>query len=128
LSSRNGAEQLVPPPQGGRINVELVQEEIARLAAGWADSEAPRDETLLLGLLGPERLAEIDRFDRVQLAEAVRVCGAARSLAEAGRALFAASRERKKLPNDADRIRKYLGRFGLVWADLQRAAASSPGG
>jgi len=55
----------------------------------------------------------------VQLAEVVRVCRASRTLSEAGRTLFAASRARKGSTNDADRLRKYLKRFGL---DL------SPGG
>ncbi|WP_370255936.1 hypothetical protein [Erwinia sp. 198] len=38
---------------------------------------------------------------------------AADSLSEAGRRLFAVSRQGKKQPNDADRLRKYLARFGL---------------
>ena len=45
----------------------------------------------------------------------LRVCRAARSLSEAGRALFAASRTKKSSVNDADRLRKYLARFGLAW-------------
>jgi transcriptional regulatory protein RtcR len=63
-------------------------------------------------------LAELDRFDRVQLAEVIRACRARRSLAEAGRALFAVSRQRKKLANDADRIRKYLASHGLTWGEV----------
>ena len=65
-----------------------------------------------------ERARELDRFDRVQLADVLRVCRQSRSLSEAGRALFAASRARKKQPNDADRLRKYLARFGLSWGDF----------
>jgi len=60
-------------------------------------------------------LAEIDPFDRVQLAETIRVCRSSRSMSEAGRSLFSASRERKSSPNDADRLRKYLTRFSLDW-------------
>jgi sigma54-dependent transcription regulator len=41
-----------------------------------------------------------------------------RSMAEAGRRLFAVSGERKKVANDADRIRKYLGSYELSWADV----------
>ena len=37
----------------------------------------------------------------------------------AGRVLFDRSRERKKMANDADRLRKYLGRFNLEWAELK---------
>jgi transcriptional regulatory protein RtcR len=98
---------------------------LPRKTGDWHDAAPPRDEALLLGLLGPERLAKLDRFDRVQLAEVVRVCAAARSLAAAGRALFAASRQRKKLANDADRIRKYLARFGLAWADVKDSPAAA---
>jgi transcriptional regulatory protein RtcR len=36
-------------------------------------------------------------------------------MSEAGRALFTASRGRKKTVNDADRLRKYLARFGIEW-------------
>ena len=60
----------------------------------------------------------LDRFDRVQLEEVLRVCESARSLSEAGRELFAASRQKKKAPNDADRLRKYLARFDLSWNDI----------
>ena len=49
-----------------------------------------------------------------------RACRAARTLSDAGRRLFAASRTRRSAPNDADRLRKYLARFGLSWAALQR--------
>ena len=57
----------------------------------------------------------LDLFDRVQLQAVIEVCQQARSLSEAGRQLFAVSRQAKQTPNDADRLRKYLGRFGLVW-------------
>jgi transcriptional regulatory protein RtcR len=49
----------------------------------------------------------------------LRVCVESRSLSEAGRALFAVSRGRRARTNDADRLRKYLGRFGLSWGALQ---------
>ncbi|HYE85335.1 MAG TPA: RNA repair transcriptional activator RtcR [Vicinamibacterales bacterium] len=100
----------------GRITVETVEEEIQRLRRLWgATSQATggaQHEALLAEVLG-DRLEEIDRFDRVQLAEVIRVCRASRSLSEAGRALFQASRARKASSNDADRLRKYLARFEL---------------
>jgi transcriptional regulatory protein RtcR len=68
--------------------------------------------------LTPAALADIDLFDRVQLREVVRVCRASRSLSEAGRRLFAVSRTRKAAANDADRLRKYLARFELVFQQL----------
>ena len=95
----------------GRIQVALVDEEIARLRALWRTHDGG---TLLDALLGDEA-ASLDRFDRVQLEDAVRVCARAKSLSEAGRTLFAASRARRSSTNDADRLRKYLARFGLDW-------------
>jgi transcriptional regulatory protein RtcR len=98
----------------GRIDVAAVTGEITRLKKLWSGTtETPAG---LEGLLDTKTIAEIDPFDRVQLAEAIRVCRASRSLSEAGRTLFAASRTRRKSENDADRLRKYLGRFNLNWA------------
>jgi len=49
----------------------------------------------------------------------IRVCLQSRSLSDAGRKLFAASRAKRKSENDADRLRKYLGRFQISWNDIQ---------
>ncbi|MEZ5303091.1 MAG: hypothetical protein R3F11_20985 [Verrucomicrobiales bacterium] len=38
------------------------------------------------------------------------------TLADAGRQLFSASRQKRAAPNDSDRVRKYLAKFGLDWA------------
>lgn len=98
----------------GRIDVETVTGERQRLLAGWRDATPPA-VTPLDHLLG-ERLNEIDPFDQVQLVEVVRVCRASPSLSAAGRVLFRASRQKKQKPNDADRLAKYLARFGLHWS------------
>lgn len=106
---------------GGRITTEAVDEEIDRLRALWHrdDASPARDgEDMITAALGKNGAAEIDPFDRVQLAEVIRVCREARSLSDAGRALFAVSRTRKSSANDADRLRKYLARFGLSFAEL----------
>jgi transcriptional regulatory protein RtcR len=139
---------------GGRIGVDHVDEECARLRAAWARGAAERlgnaqagagqaagraagapggageartqgaeraldeEAALVAEVLGAERAAALDRFDRAQLAEVLRVCREARSLSEAGRALFAASRARRTTVNDADRLRKYLARFGLGWTEV----------
>ncbi len=94
----------------GRITVEQVNEEIERLRANWWDSTVVKDEALTA--LIPD---EVDLFDQAQLQEVLRVCRNSRSLSGAGRRLFAVSREKKQNPNDADRLRKYLARFGLSW-------------
>ncbi|AUX46989.1 Fis family transcriptional regulator [Sorangium cellulosum] len=110
---------------GGRIGVDLVEEEIERLRAAWrrAPAAAAGDggaaEDLVAAALGERRAAALDLFERAQLAEVLRVMKGARSLSEAGRVLFAASRAKKKSVNDADRLRKYLARFDIDWGALR---------
>lgn len=62
-------------------------------------------------------------FDRVQLEDVLRVCQSAPTLSAAGRVLFDRSRERKKMSNDADRLRKYLARFDLDWNEIKSRLA-----
>jgi transcriptional regulatory protein RtcR len=103
---------------GGRISTQVVEEEIERLRSAWAGPKL-NDDCSLEELLGAEKLEEFDLFDRMQLAAVIKVCRECRTLSEAGRALFSSSRERKKTANDADRLRKYLARFGLNWERLK---------
>jgi transcriptional regulatory protein RtcR len=104
--------------QGGRISVEIVQEEIERLAASWARPQTEESDGILSRLLNNKALDDMDLFDRRQLAEVVQVCRNSRSMSEAGRQLFGASRSRKTSTNDADRLRKYLNRFGIEWRQI----------
>jgi len=101
----------------GRIDLATVNAEIARLQRTWSDDTVADDG--LASLLGEDDLARLDLFDRVQLAQVVATCRASRSLSEAGRTLFAASRAARSSTNDADRLRKYLARFDLSWGDLE---------
>jgi transcriptional regulatory protein RtcR len=105
--------------QGGRITVEIAQEEIGRLQASWESLEKTDGQDTLTEFLSPDALAKLDLFDRLQLARVLEVCRTSRSLSDAGRLLFNASRQNKKMPNDADRLRKYLARFGFTWDELQ---------
>jgi transcriptional regulatory protein RtcR len=107
----------------GRINEALVAEDVERLRGTWQKLEpgtpslpqAQDDEALLTSVMPAAALAEIDLFDRVQLAAVIRICRASRTMAEAGRKLFAVSRERRTVTNDSDRVKKFLARFGLDW-------------
>jgi transcriptional regulatory protein RtcR len=101
---------------GGRITVDVVNEEIVRLRRAWSKTSAssPR-ENLLEERLGSEAVKSLDLFDRMQLANVIELVSTSRSLSEAGRVLFANSREKKHSSNDADRLRKYLSRFGVTW-------------
>jgi transcriptional regulatory protein RtcR len=75
-------------------------------------------------VLGPETVVRLDLFDRVQLAEVLRVCRRSRSMSEAGRILFSVSRQERTTTNDADRLKKYLKRFGLEWKGINTPKAS----
>ncbi len=102
---------------GGRITVAEVDEEIARLNSSWRRHPDQRSDALS-DILSAEQLASLDLFDKAQLAEVVRICRQSANLSAAGRTLFASSRANKAQPNDADRLRKYLARFGLSWAQI----------
>ena len=104
---------------GGRIALDDINEEIARLQASWENCQAGR-ESPLARVLSHEQMARLDLFDREQLETVVRVCRESKSLSGAGRTLFAISRQEKKQANDADRLRKYLARFGLEWSDVNQ--------
>ncbi|MES2570188.1 MAG: RNA repair transcriptional activator RtcR [Verrucomicrobiota bacterium] len=101
---------------GGRVTRDILEAELKRLRCAWqAAPAADSDETLLLELLGAEGAAQLDLFDRAQLACVIWVCRTSATLSEAGRRLFAVTRGNRKVANDADRLRKYLARFGLTW-------------
>ncbi|WP_334185695.1 RNA repair transcriptional activator RtcR [Novosphingobium sp.] len=102
----------------GRIDLATVDNEITRLGRLWSGNTANKDDGLVT-VLDAERLGEIDPFDRVQLAYVVDTCRESTSLSEAGRRLFSASRARRNSTNDADRLRKYLARFGLDFTAVQ---------
>ncbi|RJS19248.1 sigma 54-dependent transcriptional regulator [Corallococcus sp. H22C18031201] len=114
---------------GGRITRDVVEEELERLRAKWQPSTPVAmgsGSNRVSEVLGASLAAELDRFDRVQLEDVLGVCRSARSLSDAGRLLFARSRAQKKSVNDADRLRKYLARFGLGWKDASGRDESFP--
>ena len=98
----------------GRIDEEQVREEIERLRRAWGQVGEDDGLSALLG----EAADGLDLFDRLQLQAVLEVCRQADSLSDAGRRLYQVSRLSKAQPNDADRLRKYLARFGLEWKDL----------
>jgi len=129
-------ERLATLAEAGRITVGLVEAECARLRRSWGGGvgvdgvdgvdgvedagDRGVDGDIVVQALGAERAAALDRFDRVQLADVLRVCAKSPSLSAAGRVLFARSRARKTSHNDADRLRKYLAGHGLSFATLPR--------
>jgi transcriptional regulatory protein RtcR len=107
---------------GGRISLEVVEEEIVRLHTTWRASQLPEPASACSRWLDEERLTTLDLFDRIQLDGVLAVCQRSRTLSEAGRALFRTSRTQKTTVNDADRLRKYLARFHLDWQQIQQIA------
>ena len=110
---------------GGRITTGLVDAEIQRLKWLWQrqDVAALHPEETGLDALLPAKVAEsLDLFDRLQLEAVVRVCQTSNTLSEAGRKLFNQSRTQRAVVNDADRLRKYLLKFGLNWEVASRHA------
>ena len=99
------------------IDAPVVDAEIARLRHLWRHHQASQVRArerrdVSLAALG---VGELDLFDAAQLETVLEVCRESKSLSDAGRKLFAVSRDAKSKPNDADRLKKYLARFGLDW-------------
>lgn len=118
---------------GSRISLPDVMQEIERLKQLWKIETADHslkenalgkthklstDTALLEQFLSTEQLSQIDPFDQIQLVGVIQVCQNSKTMAEAGRRLFAISREQRSTNNDSDRIKKYLARFGLSWEML----------
>ena len=101
----------------GRITRAMVLSEIKTLQADWNSAQANDDYKLVADVIGVAA-SDLDPFDLVQLAEVIRTCRSSSSLSAAGRALFTVSRAKRKTQNDADRLRKYLSKFGLEWGAI----------
>ena len=97
---------------GGRIDEDTVKNEIARLRGSQRPS-AP-DKTLEK-LLGRDYQNHYDEFDLCQLIRVVEICRTSKNRAEAGKKLFAVSRQTKTTANDSDRLGKYLEKFKLTF-------------
>ena len=103
---------------GSRIQLESVEREIERLQKSWRLKSGNAAAEILLSVMTQSLLSLVDPFDRPSLANGIRVCRQSDSLSDAGRKLFAVSRENRKTKNDADRLKKYLGKYDISWADI----------
>ena len=101
----------------GRITTTCVESEIARLKDGWSSGGIEK-VTTSAALEGLDR-EQIDPFDWAQLEYVLQVCKDSKTLSDAGRKLFTVSRTSKAKANDADRLKKYLARFGLTWDQVK---------
>ena len=105
----------------GRIADQQVDDEIGRLKKLWSHNAGapPAGAIDLARYMGDERAAALDLFDSMQLESVIAVCRQSRTISDAGRKLYAVSRDAKVKPNDADRLKKYLAKFGLQWDQVQ---------
>lgn len=106
-----------------RISLADVEAEILRLTAIWQTNHTKSTDTsnqtnVLKNYLTPAQIADIDPFDQYQLEHVINICQQHKNMASAGRYLFSASRKTLKNPNDSDRLRKYLAKFGLRFDEL----------
>jgi sigma54-dependent transcription regulator len=58
-----------------------------------------------------KQASDLDLFDRHQLNFVLRTLAVSRSIADAGRKLYAVSMQQKKSHNSSDRLSKYLSKF-----------------
>lgn len=110
--------------EAGRIDDAIVTGEIARRNRLWrhqAGSASATQDAVdidLEAVMTPQAVAQLDLFDALQLRSVIQVCRGCKSMSDAGRKLYAVSRDAKARPNDADRLKKYLARFHLEWTDI----------
>ncbi len=104
----------------GCINTPVVEGEIDRLNRLWSMGTKNSPDRGLFGLISKAEIENIDEFDRLQLEQVLQICFDSKSLSEAGRRLFAISRQRKRVANDADRLKKFLERFNISARNIWR--------
>ena len=102
--------------QSGRISLADVEDERQRLESNSRTQN--ESDFNLETILTIETISSMDLFDQMQLSAVIQICRESRTLSEAGRRLFSVSRLSRSTSNDADRLRKFLARFGLSWSDL----------
>lgn len=105
---------------GGRITVDLVEEEIQRATPEQIHSSSPHteDSSLLATHLGEDYAERFDPFDLVQLTHVIRTCQTSSSMADAARKLYSVSIRAKASTNHTDRLSKYLNKYGLKFNKL----------
>lgn len=128
-------ERMVTYSLYGSITLEIVMQEIALLKKDWskykhssavssAEQNSKTERFALQNILAAQgkipHASERDLFDAVQLEEVLTVCKNAASRSEAGRKLFAHSRQQKKSVDDTARLNKYLKGLKISWEDIQQ--------
>ncbi|WP_076719518.1 RNA repair transcriptional activator RtcR [Motiliproteus sp. MSK22-1] len=112
---------------GGRITLDVVNEEIKRLKLKWCAgdhwNESAKSNTAKItieSILGQGSCEKIDHYEQLSLAGLIETCQASNSMAEAGRKLFNVSRVTKKSHNDSHRVKQLLEKYAIRFDDLKR--------
>lgn len=104
--------------EGARILENDVKEEIERLECLWAPEKNNIGASASLSdKILPHR--KMDAYDAAQLEVVLQAIRRTRSMAEAGRELFAESRTERKTINDSHRVRTILTGFGLDYKETK---------
>ncbi len=104
---------------GGRITLDILDEEINRLKSLWDTDTYEKQNYMIENFRQIIDIDKIDLFERIQLEGVLEVCSKSKSLSDAGRKLFAISRLSKASSNDSDRLKKFLSKYGLTWDIIQ---------
>lgn len=104
----------------GVITLRIVEKEVKRLKAGWGNESTVKVSSLIDRLI-TDAHDHFDRFDLIQLEAILEICKKANSISDVGRILFNHSRLERQVPNDADRLSKFLLKFGIKWKDIRAA-------
>lgn len=108
--------------EGGRIDEDTVEQEIARLTKDWQKKaenfSSSKGMSELEALVGEDALNALDRYDQIVLAGVIEACKESRSMAEAGRKLFNYSRTQRKSVNDTHRVKQILDKFNIRFQDI----------
>ncbi len=106
---------------GGRISLDIVDEEIERLKEYWQATRSSNQNPAIKAeqLLGINKAKELDLFEQIQIVGIAEVCRQSQSMAEAGRKLFGISRLQKKTTNDSHRLKQLLAKFDITFNELQ---------
>jgi transcriptional regulatory protein RtcR len=84
----------------------------------WRAAETDINKKILNEVIYTDRAEQLGLFEKVQLADVLKVCKESKNRSEAGRKVFAVSRKNKRNGNDSDRLRKYLAKYNIHWKDI----------
>lgn len=105
----------------GVIGVDDVELEWKRLMDQWYGSKegmSQKNGQSKNSLRKYGVTTDMDVFEKITLEGTLNFIEQYKSMAEAGRHLYACSRKLKSKSNDADRLKKYLSKYSLSWSDI----------